>query len=47
MTIILLSVQYHPDVSKDVDAAESFKSIRHAYEVSNRYSTFLALRKYI
>ncbi|KAK2638204.1 hypothetical protein Ddye_025999 [Dipteronia dyeriana] len=29
----LLARKYHPDVSKDSQAAEVFKSIRHAYEV--------------
>ncbi|XP_057717956.1 uncharacterized protein LOC130932615 [Arachis stenosperma] len=29
----LLARKYHPDVSKDLQAAELFKSIRHAYEV--------------
>ena len=27
-------MQFHPDVNKDVDAVDKFKSIRHAYEVS-------------
>lgn len=29
----LLARKYHPDVSKDLRAADAFKSIRHAYEV--------------
>ncbi|MED6108506.1 hypothetical protein PIB30_024535 [Stylosanthes scabra] len=29
----LLARKYHPDVSEDLQAAELFKSIRHAYEV--------------
>ncbi|XVE89771.1 hypothetical protein DITRI_Ditri20bG0021900 [Diplodiscus trichospermus] len=29
----LLARKYHPDVSKDLQAGEVFKSIRHAYEV--------------
>ncbi|XP_007030727.2 PREDICTED: dnaJ homolog subfamily C member 18 [Theobroma cacao] len=29
----LLALKYHPDVSKDSQAGEMFKSIRHAYEV--------------
>lgn len=32
-------LQYHPDVSKDSRAADAFKSIRHAYEVSILYTT--------
>lgn len=32
-------LQYHPDVSKDSQAADAFKSIRHAYEVSILYTT--------
>lgn len=43
LTIIFVRMQYHPDVSKDSRAADLFKSVRHAYEVSNRYSTFLAI----
>lgn len=35
----LLARKYHPDVSKDLDAAESFKSIRHAYEVLSNETT--------
>ncbi|GAU38561.1 hypothetical protein TSUD_322380 [Trifolium subterraneum] len=39
MTIILLWLQYHPDVSKDSHASELFKSIRHAYEVLSDETT--------
>lgn len=35
----LLARKYHPDVSKDLNAAESFKSIRHAYEVLSNETT--------
>lgn len=36
-------LQYHPDVSKDSQTGEVFKSIRRAYEVSNPYSSLCFL----
>ncbi|GLJ23480.1 hypothetical protein SUGI_0444800 [Cryptomeria japonica] len=43
-----LARQYHPDVNKDPDADDSFKSIRLAYEVlsneTTRYQYDMALR---
>ncbi|PON37587.1 Terminal organelle assembly protein [Parasponia andersonii] len=35
----LLARKYHPDVSKDSQASELFKSIRHAYEVLSNEAT--------
>ncbi|KAK1281633.1 Chaperone protein dnaJ 6 [Acorus calamus] len=35
----LLALKYHPDVSKDMQAGEIFKSIRQAYEVLSNEAT--------
>lgn len=35
LCVLAYLLQYHPDVSKDSQAEEVFKSIRQAYEVSS------------